>query len=189
MHIADGFELPDESETDVRDIKDVKKKATFLSALVSLLIKIGVIVGVILVLAFFVFDLYTASGDAMSPSVNAGDIVFSYRFDKDYSARDVIVLDIMGERQVRRVVATGGDTVDVTSEGLKVNGYFQQELYANGETFCFDSDGEYPLTLSDNEVFVLGDNRENSVDSRVYGPVRISDTVGSVISLIRRRDF
>ena len=77
----------------------------------------------------------------------------------------------------------------MTSEGLKVNGYFQQELYANGETFCFDSDVEYPLTLSDNEVFVLGDNRESSVDSRVYGPVRISDTVGSVISLIRRRDF
>ncbi len=166
-----------------------KKAATFTGSLISLLVKIGIITGVVVFIAFFVLNLHTASGLAMSPSVKDRDLVITYRFDKDYAARDVIVLDVMGERQVRRVVAVSGDTVDVTSEGLRVNGYLQQEQYAQGETLAFESDVEYPVTLQPGEIFVLGDNREKSTDSRVYGPVKARDTVGSVIAVFRYRDF
>lgn len=172
------------------NVKD-KSRSSFSvrSALFSLLIKIGVIAGILVVLFFFILNFHTTSGDAMSPSFNDRDLVLSYRLDKSYAARDVVVLDVAGERQVRRVVAVEGDTVDVTSEGLRVNGYLQQEHYANGETLAFEGDVEYPVTLGAGEIFVLGDNREHSIDSRVYGPVKSKDTIGAVITVIRRTGF
>lgn len=166
-----------------------KKEATFKSSLLSILIKIGVVVGVLFFVSLIIINFHTVSGVAMSPAFNDGDLVISNRFDKKYAARDVLVLDVSGQRQVRRVVAVEGDTVDVTNEGLRVNGYLQQEAYAVGETLAFEGGVEYPVVLGEGEIFVLGDNRENSIDSRVYGPVKAKDTVGTVVMVNRHMGF
>ena len=63
----------------------------------------------------------------MYPNIKDGDLVVYYRLDKNYTARDLTVLDYQGSRQVRRVIAVAGDTVDITEDGLLVNGSPQQE--------------------------------------------------------------
>jgi signal peptidase I len=125
----------------------------------------------------------------MKPAVRDGDLVMFYRLDKSYAARDLLLLDFQGERQVRRVVATEGDTVDITENGLVINGAIQQELNIYEETYRYAEGVSLPITLGEGEVFVLGDARENASDSRVYGAVRAKDTLGTVIAIMKSRNL
>jgi signal peptidase I len=123
----------------------------------------------------------------MTPAVKDGDLVMFYRLDKEYAAGDLTILSYQGEREVRRVVAIAGDTVDITKEGLLINGAIQQELNIYEETPRYAEGIDFPLTVGEGSVFVLGDSRENATDSRIYGAVRASDTEGTVVAIVRRR--
>lgn len=157
--------------------------------LVALLAKIGVLVLIFLALMLFVFGLYRNQDGDMFPSVKDGDLVVFYRLDNNYRASDCLVLDYQGKRQVRRVVAGAGDTVDITGDGLFINGVLQYEPKIYESTFRYESGCDFPVTLQEGQVFVLGDARDNATDSRVYGPVQVEDIQGKVMMIIRRREF
>lgn len=123
----------------------------------------------------------------MVPAVKEGDLAIYYRLDKNYRKGDVIVLDNNGEKQVRRVIAVAGDTVDITADGLVINGYIQQESDIYTDTEPYVSGITFPLTVDEGQVFVLADSRPNAEDSRLYGAVAVDGTHGKVITLIRRR--
>ena len=84
-------------------------------------------------------------------------------------------------------MAKAGDTVDITADGLKVNGYLQQETGIYTETLPYTEGIDFPLTLGKDEYFVLGDARTNTRDSRIYGAVKKGEIKGSVMTLLRRR--
>ena len=154
-----------------------------------LLLKIAVI-GVVVVLLFtFMFGVMRVTDIAMDPSIQDGDVVFWYRLDKDYVASDVIIVSHESEQQARRVVAVAGDTVDITEDGLLINGSLVQEQNIFGETLRYEDGITLPITIEDGQVFVLGDKRQSSVDSRLYGAVNIKDTLGKVMTLVRRRNI
>lgn len=73
--------------------------------------------------------------------------------------------------------------------GLLVNGSPQQEPGIYEETKRYAEGMDFPVTLRDEEIFVLGDAREDATDSRVYGIVQADDTLGKVMLVIRRREF
>ena len=126
----------------------------------------------------------------MIPAVKDGDLVLYYRYTRSgYLPQDVIALEKDGQKQVRRVVATAGDTVDITEDGLVINGALQQESEIYQKTERYRDGVEFPLTVPEGQVFVLGDNREGATDSRVYGCVKIEDTLGKVMTVIRRRSI
>ena len=162
---------------------------TFAREFTSLLIKIGVIAAVFALLFTFLYGLHCAAEPGMHPAVKDGDLVLYYRLDKHYHPGDLLLLTFQKEKQVRRVIATAGDTVDITEEGLFINGSLQQERGIYERTQRYADGVDFPLTLGKNEVFVLGDARENAADSRVYGPVNIKDTNGTVITILRRRSL
>ena len=126
----------------------------------------------------------------MAPAIKDGDLVFFYRYTSaGYLPQDVIVLEYNGQRQARRVVATAGDTVDITENGLVINGAQQHEPEIHHKTERYQDGVSFPLTVPERQVFVLGDNRTDSTDSRKYGCIRIEDTLGKVMTVIRRRDI
>ena len=93
---------------------------------------------------------------------------------------------------MRRVVAKAGDTVDITAKGLVVNGSLQTGLekdFVNGDTLPYKQGITFPITIKKGEVFLLGDNRQQAQDSRIYGPVKIKDTMGKLMWDLRRRNL
>lgn len=152
----------------------------------------GKLAGILLcfiLLSLFVFGLYRNRDADMYPALKDGDLVVYYRLDKDYIASDCIVLTYDDRKQVRRVIAVEGDTVDITEQGLVVNGLVQWENYVYEETRRYAEGVDFPITLQEGEVFVLGDARAGATDSRIYGAVNVADTNGKVMLILRRRDF
>ena len=93
------------------------------------------------------------------------------------------------ETELRRIVARAGDVVDITEEGLSVNGYIQQEDDIYMETLPYTEGITFPVTVGENQVFLLGDNRSSARDSRIYGPVDIAKIKGNVMTIMRRRNL
>lgn len=164
------------------------QQTSLLQDILYLLIKIVVILVILVLLFTFLFGLHRASGISMYPAVKDGDMVIFYRLDKNYIASDVLMLEYESETQIRRVVAVAGDTVDITEDGLMINGSLVEEN-TSGEILLYESGISFPLTIGPDQVFVLGDNRKDSVDSRMYGAVDIRDTLGKIITVIRQRNL
>lgn len=169
--------------------RDHPQMPSLLKEILSLLVKIAAIIIVFLLVFTFVFGLYRNTDVSMAPSIQDGDLVLFYRLDKTYVAGDTLLFSFEKQKQVRRVMATAGDTVDITEEGLLINGALQQEPGIYQETQRYAEGAVFPLTVGEGQVFVLGDAREDATDSRVYGAVEIKDTWGKVITILRRRNI
>lgn len=165
------------------DKKSLKSDILYLAA------KIATLAIVIIVMFTVVFGFVRVGDMSMKPAVMEGDLVVYYRMQKNYMAGDLVVVSINGKDQVRRVVAVAGETVDISEDGLRVNGNLQQESYIYTETNAFTEGISFPVTLSDGEIFVLGDKRDISEDGRIYGAVAVKATKGKVITIMRRRNF
>jgi len=159
-----------------------------LKDLMFLLMKLAIICFSFVLLFTFLFGVVRYNDSSMDPSIKDGDIVLFFRNKTDkYHPRDVVILDFNGKRQVRRVIATAGDTVDITEDGLYINGALQQEQGIYQKTERYQEGVEFPLVVPEGQVFVMGDSRKDATDSRIYGCVRISDTYGKAMAVIRRR--
>ena len=152
-------------------------------------IKIAVIVISLATIFTLMYGFHQNADPDMAPTIKTGDLILFYRVDKDYAIGDLLLLDFQGERQVRRVVARAGDTVDIAEGGLIINGATQQEPGIYEQTWQYENGADFPLTVGPEQVFVLGDARENATDSRVYGLVDVENALGSVITMIRRRNL
>lgn len=148
----------------------------------------AIVLGVIVVFSF-VFGFMRVADPSMEPRFQDGDLILFYRLDKDYQAGDVAVFEYNGQLTSGRVVAKDGDTVNIDSQGLLVNGSYQQEQGITDETTQVADGVTFPLTVPQDSVFLLGDNRDEAVDSRIVGCVPQDQTSGTVIGLFRRRGF
>lgn len=88
---------------------------------------------------------------------------------------------------VKRVIATSGQTVDLKDGKVYVDGRRLDESYAMGESKPLDAHlssapDSYPYTIPDGCIWVMGDNRENSADSRYFGPVEEDSVIGIVFA-------
>lgn len=81
---------------------------------------------------------------------------------------------------IKRVIGTQGDIINIKDGNLYINNELQQEMYIKGSTPA-KSSVNYPIEVPEGKVFVLGDNREYSLDSRDFGLIEIEQVKGKVI--------
>jgi signal peptidase I len=144
---------------------------------------------VVLVVAVRVLALgwYPATSTSMAPTIARGDRVVVdkvlWRL-RDLGRGDLVTFSspVDGERLVKRVVGVAGDTVALEDAVLVVNGRPVREPYVDHSRI----DGTYfgPVTVPPDHLFVLGDNRFGSIDSRVYGPVPLDAVTGRVLAVL-----
>ena len=186
----DLFEQPNEVKvkhaTDKNNANSWQK--TVLSYLHDLVFGL---VGVLLVF-MFLFRMVVVSGPSMMQTLQDGDslILLSNVLYTNPKYGDIIVASKAsfkdGEPIIKRVIATEGQTVDIDfSEGIVyVDGVALEEPYTNTSTNLFEGT-TFPLTVKEGCVFVLGDNRNDSMDSRSLhiGQIDKREILGKAIFL------
>ncbi|MCX6522563.1 MAG: signal peptidase I [Actinobacteria bacterium] len=149
--------------------------------------RVGWFVGVIVVLLLvqtFLVEAVRVRSDSMSPSYQAADVVMvdkiTYRF-RDPRIDEVVVTEDprTGQTIVKRVVAVGGDSIGIDDGRLLRNG--QVVFDANIDNDNMDGYFHGPVIVPEGEVFLLGDNRDTSLDSRSFGSVPVDDVQGRVV--------
>ena len=126
----------------------------------------------------------------MFPRISAGDLLLYYRLEKNYNSEDVLVFKKEGKLSTGRVVAHGGDSVEITGDGeLKVNGNVVVESNVFYKTYPYGKKVKYPLKLKNGEVFLLCDYREGGKDSRYFGAISKKEIKGKVITVLRRSNL
>lgn len=132
---------------------------------------VGSVLAVVLVFTFLI-RLIGVDGHSMVPTLQNGDrlLVLSSLLDHDYEYGDIVVLreeSFLEEPIVKRVIATEGQTVDIGFEAgiVYVDGEALDEPYINEPTYV-EEGTEFPLTVPEGCIFVMGDNRNHSSDSR-----------------------
>ena len=142
---------------------------------------------IVWILFGLVFGLTPVRNDDMMPRLSAGDLMLYYRLNQTWHTQDVVVVKKDGVTYTARIVARGGDTVEITDDAqLKVNDSIVLENDIYYSTPRYDDNVQYPVTLAEDEFFVLCDYREGAKDSRYFGPVSRSEVKGKVITVLRR---
>lgn len=140
-------------------------------------------VAIAMVLRYFVVEGYRVSGESMSPTFQHGDYVFaekiSYKLgDLDYG--DVVIVETKNaenKKIIKRVVGLEGDLIQIKDGVVYRNGELLNETYTKEPAFEeFDE-----MVIPKGEIFVLGDNRNNSSDSRYFGTFTYDQVKGRVV--------
>lgn len=149
----------------------------------------GLAIASYFLVSHFVLQAVRVEGISMSPTLHNADEYFLKRwvyYVRQPRRGDIVVIKDPsdGTFAVKRIVALAGETVFISKMGqLYVNGHLLSEPYLRPGTptfFSNKSTGEENLTIGPGKYFVLGDNRNDSLDSRYYGPVPRQNLLGVI---------
>lgn len=140
-----------------------------------------IIILVVLILRTFIVTPIIVSGESMVPTLDGGELMLLKKYDTSYERFDIVVVNknVEGDNLIKRVIGLPGETIRYRNGNLYINDEIIEDTYAYGETGNFRE-----ITLGDDEYFLMGDNREISLDSRTLGIIKkkeIEGTVGIVL--------
>ncbi len=164
----------------------------FVRTILSVVIMIAIIFLLSLGLRTFVFQAYEIPSGSMEDTINTGDMVFAekvtYYFNEPQQGDIVTFADpeIPSRTLIKRVIATGGQTVDLKGGKVFVDGVELDEPYTDGKMSmplmsAYGTSIMYPYTVPEDEIWVMGDNRNNSQDSRYFGAIPLSSVTGRAV--------
>lgn len=159
--------------------KNEKKKRGALKEVMDWVVSIAIaLIAVILINQFLLIQVLV-DGSSMVPTLHDGDRLFAYRLGYEPKYGDIVVLDpektdgsvkgkLMFNRvlYIKRVIATEGQTIDVKGGKVYIDNQPIAEDYVAPGAITKNGTTELPLTVPEDCVFVMGDNREHSKDSR-----------------------
>ena len=181
--VAGGSAEPDADLGVMQESASADGGTSFIRWFAELVVMIGVAFLLATGIRTFVVQPYYVPTGSMLPTIQLFDRViankFIYRFE-DPTVGDIVVCDDPQGRLptlIKRVVAVGGQTVDLVDGAVVIDGQTLDEPYTHGlptEPQVL----EFPYVVPEDTVWLMGDNRTNSTDSRSFGPVALSDVHG-----------
>ena len=167
-------------------VNEEKKRLTYrkrffktVLRIISVMLNVAAIAVLVAVLLLPVLRIY---GNSMTPTLSESDLVLSIKGSK-FETGDVIAFYYNNKVLVKRVIAQSGDWVSIDIDGtVSVNGYVIDEPYVSDKALG-ECDLEFPFQVPEGRVFVMGDHRATSVDSRssVIGCVAEEQIVGKIV--------
>lgn len=138
----------------------------------ELTVYLVIILVVILIRAFLVTPI-RVNGTSMYPTLDNGNFMVLKKYDKDIERFDIIVIKRGKDKLIKRVVGLPKEDIEYSDNELYINNEKMSDSYGDGSTTDFV---DY---CAQDEYYVLGDNREDSTDSRVFGCVKKENILGT----------
>lgn len=135
------------------------------------------VVVLVIYIAFLVnFMIITVSGESMLPTLSDGQLLMSHKTFKTLERFDIVILlDDNKSPLIKRIIGLPDDVIEYKDNQLYINGEISYEdIYSIGET------EDFKVKISPNSYFCMGDNREYSRDSRVFGEVSKKDIIAEI---------
>ncbi|MBR1759181.1 MAG: signal peptidase I [Lachnospiraceae bacterium] len=152
-------------------------------------VKVALIALICFVILHYFLGIRVLYGNSGYPSVRDGDLVIYRIYGKENINRGDVVLYKKDDRVVpARVIGLPGESIDITEQGILVNGVIMPEeiMYPTSKS----EDGVvFPVSVGTDTLFLLNDYRSDQTDGRENGPTPTDDVVGVIVLLIRWRGF
>lgn len=148
-------------------------------------ISVAVIIAVIF--HTYVFARANVDGPSMQPTLQNKDVLFIEKVTTqlhDIKRGEIVVFDSKNQNNdnyIKRVIAVAGDKVEIKNDHVYLNGQLLKENYLDPKTVTEPMTFISQYIVPEGYVFVLGDNRTNSTDSRILGPINIKDIKGHAV--------
>ncbi len=136
-----------------------------------------IIVVVVVIIRAFIATPVLVSGSSMYPTLKNDQLLILKKYDRSYKRFDIVVLDYKEEKLIKRVIGLPGETVEYNDGILYINDKVVEDKYAS-ITADFKSSELIKGTIPKGYYLVLGDNRDDSIDSRVIGLINEEDIRG-----------
>lgn len=133
-----------------------------------------VVAAVAVLAAMLFFPIFRVTGSSMEPTLHPKEIVVCLKSSR-FQSGDLVAFYYNNKVLLKRVIGTAGDTIEIDDSGnVFVNGSQLDEPYITKKSLG-QCDIDFPYQVPDNRIFVMGDNRETSVDSRTTAVGCIAD--------------
>lgn len=149
--------------------------------LVKELIPYVVIILVVVLVRSFIITPVRVNGSSMNNTLHDGDILLLEKYDKDYERFDIIVAKYNGEKIVKRIIGMPGDKVEYRNNILYINGERLDEPFIDEDTEDFSLKKLGFDKIPQGHYFIVGDNRDDSLDSRYLGLFSKDNIEGKVV--------
>ena len=165
-----------------KEVDRVHYRRDFSRVMINTIYSLVVVAAVAVLVAVLLLPILRIYGHSMNDTLDEGDIVVSLK-GSDFRTGDIIAFYYNNKILIKRVIGKAGDWVDIDQDGnVYVNGNLIDEPYLDDKAFG-ECNIELPYQVPESKVFVMGDNRSVSVDSRntAVGCVAEEQIVGKVV--------
>lgn len=167
------------------ELNRIRYRRTFLRTLLNTTAVLVVVAAVTTLISMIFLPVIQVSGDSMTPTLNDGDILLTCNTDS-VTYGDLCCVSWQNKMLLKRVIGMPGDTIIIEEDGsVYVNDALLDEPYVL-EKSLGQCDIQFPYKVPDQQIFILGDNRSRSADSRSadIGCISREQIVGKVLTRI-----